>query len=54
MLNPWIELGMYIYKQELEQSQITQDNKEMSIKSLVRGRGKGGVDPGRLYTLEEK
>lgn len=27
---------MYIYEQKLEQSQITQDNKEMSAKSLVR------------------
>lgn len=40
MLNPWMELGMYIYKQELGQSQIIQDNKEMSVKSLVQGHKK--------------
>ena len=32
-LSPWMELGMYIYKQGLEQSQIAQYNKGMSVKS---------------------
>ena len=32
-LSPWMELGMYIYKQGLEQSQIAQYTKGMSVKS---------------------
>lgn len=35
LLSTWMELGMYVYKQEVGQSHIAQYNKEMSVKSLV-------------------
>ena len=47
-----MELGMYIYKQGLEQSQIAQNNKGMGVKS--GGVVQAWVDPRRLYTLGGK
>ena len=52
LLSSWMELGMYIYKQGLEQSQIAQYNKGMSVKSW--GVVQAWVDPRRLYTLGGK
>lgn len=54
LLNPEMELGMYIYKEDLGQSQITQDNKEMSVKRLGKGHRKGGYRSRKAVYLGRK